>query len=155
MALWRLGVILNLNVSFLCKTQYFPFRLLQLFKQALSRRIGEAGSKCSSQLSMRQQAMPCKPNSHPANSIRHAYSRYEYVCANTIGTVNVHILCKQAKWIYGKLVSSYWLKFATLRLFVETMPIYKAVATGNGKNQFYRETTRSNCKQPSIATVLY
>ncbi len=24
-------------------------------------------------------------------------------------------------------------KFATLRLFVETMPIYKAVATGNGK----------------------
>ncbi len=30
----------------------------------------------------------------------------------------------------GKLVSSYWLKFATLRLFVETVPIYKAVATG-------------------------
>jgi hypothetical protein len=26
-------------------------------------------------------------------------------------------------------------KFATLRLFVETMPIYKAVATGNGNNE--------------------
>jgi hypothetical protein len=64
--------------------------------------------------------MSCKLNSHPANSIRHAYSRYEYVCANIL---------KQ-----GKLVSSYWLKFAPLRLFVETMPIYKAVATGSGKN---------------------
>jgi hypothetical protein len=28
----------------------------------------------------------------------------------------------------------------------ETMLIYKAVATGNGKNEFYRETTHSNCK---------
>jgi hypothetical protein len=28
--------------------------------------------------------MQCKPNSHLANSIRHAYSRYEYVRANTI-----------------------------------------------------------------------
>ncbi len=37
-------------------------------------------------------------------------------------------------------------KLATLPLFVETMPIYKAVATGNGNNKFYRETTRSNCK---------
>jgi hypothetical protein len=46
----------------------------------------------------------------------------------------------------GKLVSSYWPKFAALRLFVETMPIYKAVATGNGKNLFLRETTRSNSK---------
>ena len=27
-----LGVILNLNVLFLCKTQYFRFRLLQLFE---------------------------------------------------------------------------------------------------------------------------
>ena len=25
------GIILNLNVYFLCKTQYFRFRLLQLF----------------------------------------------------------------------------------------------------------------------------
>ncbi len=37
-------------------------------------------------------------------------------------------------------------KFAMLRLFVETMPINKAVATGNGNNEFYRETTRSICK---------
>ncbi len=72
--------------------------------------------------------MECKPNSHPANSIRHAYSRYEYVRANTIGIVTV---------------SPYWLKFAALRLFVVT--IQKAVATGNGNNEFYIETTRSNC----------
>ncbi len=26
--------------------------------------------------------MQCKSNSHPANSIRHAYSRYEYVRAD-------------------------------------------------------------------------
>ncbi len=122
MALWRSGIILNFNVSFLCKTQYFPFRLLQLFKQALSRRIDEAGSKRSSQLSMRQQAMPCKLNSHPANSIGHAYSRYEYVCANILALTcyfrQYYWRCecsylKQAKWIYGKLVSSYWVKFAT------------------------------------------
>jgi hypothetical protein len=37
----------------------------------------------------------------------------------------------------GKLVSTYWPKFAALRLFVETMPIYKTVATGKGKNKFY------------------
>jgi hypothetical protein len=29
-------------------------------------------------------------------------------------------------------------------LFVETMPIYKAIATGNRTNEFYRETTCSN-----------
>jgi hypothetical protein len=28
--------------------------------------------------------MPCKPNSRPANSICHAYSRYEYVRANIL-----------------------------------------------------------------------
>jgi hypothetical protein len=66
-----------------------------------------------------------------ANLIRLAYSRYEYVCANTIGVV---------------MVSSYWPKFAALRLFVETMPIYKAIATGNSTNEFYSETTRPNCK---------
>jgi hypothetical protein len=85
--------------------------------------------------------------------IRHAYSRYEYVCtnilaltcysANTIGGVNVHILDSQSR---GKLVSPYWLKFAALRLFVETMPIYKAVTSGNGNIEFYRESTRSNLK---------
>jgi hypothetical protein len=37
-------------------------------------------------------------------------------------------------------------KFATLRLFVETMPIYKAVASRNGNIKFYRESTRSNLK---------
>jgi hypothetical protein len=37
-------------------------------------------------------------------------------------------------------------KFAKLRPFVETMPIYKSVATGNGNYEFYRETTRSICK---------
>ncbi len=47
--------------------------------------------------------------------MRHAYSRYKHVRANTIGIV---------------MVSLYWLKFAALRLFVETIPIYKAVATG-------------------------
>ena len=34
------------------------------------------------------------------------------------------------------MVSSYWSKFATLRLIVETMPIYKAVTAGNGNNEF-------------------
>jgi hypothetical protein len=34
-------------------------------------------------------AMPCKPNIHPANLIRHAYSRYKHVRANTIGIVRV------------------------------------------------------------------
>jgi hypothetical protein len=37
-------------------------------------------------------------------------------------------------------------KFAMLRPFVKTMPIYKAVATGNGNNEFYREMTCSICK---------
>jgi hypothetical protein len=75
--------------------------------------------------------MPSKPKFHPANSIRHAYSRYKYAWANTIGTV---------------MVSPYWLKFAALRLFVVTMPIQKAVASGNGNIAFYRESTRSNFK---------
>jgi hypothetical protein len=75
--------------------------------------------------------MPCKPNSYSANSIRHAYTRYEYVAANTIDVVTV---------------SPFWLKFAALRLFVETIPIYKAVASGNGRIEFYRETARSNFK---------
>ena len=65
--------------------------------------------------------MPCKPNIHPANLIRHAYPRYKHVRANTI-------------WIVT--VSPFWLKFSALRLFVETIPIYKAVATGEGNNEF-------------------
>jgi hypothetical protein len=75
--------------------------------------------------------MQCKPNSRPANSIRHAYSRYEYVRANTIGVVTA---------------SPNWLKVAALRLFVVTMPIQKAVASGKGNIEFYRESTRSNLK---------
>jgi hypothetical protein len=75
--------------------------------------------------------MQCKLNSHPANFIRHAYSRHEYVCANTIGVATV---------------SSYWLKFAALHLFVVTMPIQKAVTSGNENIEFYRETARSNLK---------
>jgi hypothetical protein len=75
--------------------------------------------------------MPSKPNSYPANSICHTYSRYEYVAANTIDVVTV---------------SPYWLKFAALRLFVETIPIYKAVASENGNIEFYREMARSNFK---------
>jgi hypothetical protein len=71
--------------------------------------------------------MKCKTNSHPANSIRHAYPRYEYVRANTIGVVTV---------------SPYWLKF----VIVVTMPIQKAVASGKGNNEYYRRRTRSNLK---------
>jgi hypothetical protein len=75
--------------------------------------------------------MPCKPNINPANLIRHAYSRYKHIPANTIGIVTV---------------LPYWLEFAALRLFFETIPIYKAVATGKGNNEFYREWARSNLK---------
>ncbi len=67
------------------------------------------------------------------------YWRWRVISANTIGVVNVHILNRQSG-SNGKLVSYYCPKFATLRLFVQTMPIYKAVSTGNGKNEFYRET---------------
>jgi hypothetical protein len=75
--------------------------------------------------------MQCKPNSHPANLIRHAYSRYEYVRANTIGVVTV--------W-------PHWLKLAVLLLFVVTMPIQKALASGKGNNEYYRRRTRSKFK---------
>jgi hypothetical protein len=75
--------------------------------------------------------MPCKPNIHPANLIRHAYSRYKDVRANTIVVV---------------MVSPYWSKFAALRLFVEPIHIFKAVASGNGNKEFYKKITRSNFK---------
>jgi hypothetical protein len=75
--------------------------------------------------------MQCKPNSHPANLIHHAYLRYKYIRANTIGVV---------------MVSPYWLKFAALRLFVVTMPIQKTVASGKGNNKYYRRRTSSNLK---------
>jgi hypothetical protein len=44
------------------------------------------------------------------------------------------------------MVLPYWLKFAALPLFVETIPIYKAVATGKGNIEFYKERARSNLK---------
>jgi hypothetical protein len=44
------------------------------------------------------------------------------------------------------IVSSYWPKHAALRLFVETIPIYTAVATRNRNNEYYRETTSSKVK---------
>jgi hypothetical protein len=37
-------------------------------------------------------------------------------------------------------------KFAALRLFVVTMPIQKAVASGKENNEYYRRRTRSNLK---------
>ncbi len=57
------------------------------------------------------------------------------------------------QYIGAVMVSSYWPKFPALRLYVETMPIYNAEATGNRNIEFYRETARSNCKKPSIATM--
>jgi hypothetical protein len=56
----------------------------------------------------------------------------KHVGANTIGVV---------------MFSPYfWLKFATLRLFVDTIPVYKAVAIGKRNNEYYRRRTRSNLK---------
>jgi hypothetical protein len=77
--------------------------------------------------------------------IRLTYSRYKHVCSNTIAVVNVQILNMQSG-SNGKLVSSYRPKFTTLRLFLEPMPIYKAVASGNGNKEFYKVTTCSNLK---------
>jgi hypothetical protein len=76
--------------------------------------------------------------------------------ASPIQDINTSAPILLAVWnvIYlVKLVSSYWPKFAALRRFVETKPIYKAVATGNRNNELYRETARSNWKKPSIATI--
>jgi hypothetical protein len=131
----------------------------------MSGRTGKAGQKFLSVitaqivlahlidfLKRRCHVNPLWLNIHPANLIRFAYSRYKHVRANTIVVVNVHILNTQSG-SNGKLVSSYGPKFSALRLFVETMPIYRAVATGNRNNELYRETERSNWKQPSIATM--
>jgi hypothetical protein len=59
----------------------------------------------------------------------------KHVCANTIGVV---------------MVSLYWLKFAALRLFVGTIPIYKAVVIGKGNNEYYRRRTRSSHTEPEL-----
>jgi hypothetical protein len=50
-------------------------------------------------------------------------------CANTIGAVITEMNI-----------------FTPLRLFVETMPVYEAVASGNGNIEFYIETACSNLK---------
>jgi hypothetical protein len=55
-----------------------------------------------------------------------------------MGTVNVHILNTQSGW-NGKLVSSYRPKFATVRLFVETMPIYKVKQAETERRSFTRK----------------
>ena len=75
------------------------------------------------------------------------------ICSATpIQDINTSAPILLELWIFiswicnGKLVSSYWPKFAARPLFVETMPIYKAVATGNRNNELYRETARSNWK---------
>ncbi len=58
------------------------------------------------------------------------------ICANTIGAV-----------ITERNI------LTPIRLFVVTMPIQKAVASGNGNIEFYIESTRSNQKQPPVATM--
>jgi hypothetical protein len=65
--------------------------------------------------------MQCKPKSHPANSIRHAYSRYEYVRAD----------------IYAVTTESNIL--TPLCLFIQTLPIDFAVASGKGNRLFTGE----------------
>ncbi len=85
--------------------------------------------------------------------------KFQIWSATPIQNINTSAPILLALWMFiswirnGKLVSSYWPKFAALSLFVETMPIYKAVATGNRKNELYRETACSNWKYPSITTM--
>ncbi len=59
----------------------------------------------------------------------HCLIKKTIVHANTIGTV---------------IRDRY--NLTPLRLIVMTMPIQKAVTSGNGNNEFYRETARSNRK---------
>jgi hypothetical protein len=74
--------------------------------------------------------MTCKPpngrNIHPSNLIRLAYSRYKHVRANTIGVVNVIL---NTQWETGLVLLA---KIRSASRIVETMPIYIAVASGNG-----------------------
>ncbi len=44
-------------------------------------------------------------------------------------------------------------KLAALHLFVETLPRYKAISTGNRNIEFYSETTCSNCILSSITRM--
>jgi hypothetical protein len=45
----------------------------------------------------------------------------------------------------GAVISDMY-NLTPLRLIVLTMPIQKAVTSGKGNIEFYRESTRSNCK---------
>ncbi len=95
--------------------------------------------------------MPCKPqkfekyilqiwSSSPIQVINTSapiYWRWHVISANTIGLGEEEVLSK----------------FAMLCLFVKTSPINFAGMGGNGNKEIYRETTRSNWKQPSIAIV--
>jgi hypothetical protein len=57
-------------------------------------------------------------NIHPANLIPHAYSRYEYVCANIYAVITERNI------------------LTPLCLFIQASPIDFAVATGKG-NEFF------------------
>jgi hypothetical protein len=59
----------------------------------------------------------------------HPLIKKPIVCADTIGAV-----------ITERNI------LTPLPLFVQTMPIQKAVTSGNGNIEFYRESTRSNLK---------
>ncbi len=65
--------------------------------------------------------MQCKPNSHPANSIRQAYSRYEYVRANINAVTTVSNI------------------LTPVCLFIQTSPIDFAVASGKANRLFTGE----------------
>jgi hypothetical protein len=69
------------------------------------------------------------------SSCKSAYWRRGVISANTIGFGEGEALQK----------------FATLCLFVKTSLINYAVATGNGNNEVYKETTSLNFKEFLIA----
>jgi hypothetical protein len=90
----------------------------------------------------------------PSSPATQFYSTWLYipVCMYCISFHN--ILNRQSR-SNGKLVSSYWQKFAPLRLFVETIPIYKAVTTENGKMSFKEKRhvqTAINPRSPQCQT---
>ncbi len=75
--------------------------------------------------------------------------RNKHVCTNTIGIVNVHIL--NIQWETGLVLLAKIRSASPIRR--DNAYLYKAVATGNRNNELYRETARSNWKQPSIGTM--
>jgi hypothetical protein len=82
--------------------------------------------------------MLCKPL---VNLIRHAYSRYKYVCANILALTSYF---RQYYWRCDGL--TLLAKICSASPIVVTMPIQKAVTSGNGNIEFYGETARSNLK---------